>query len=356
MNEENEAALTSIQEEQFEVATPFKYAITSYGADYPVDGLVKRMAAGDIFIPSFQRGYVWSLPQASRFIESLLLGLPVPGIFLSKDQHTQKLLVIDGQQRLTTLQYFYEGVFRPTGREFALQGVQPKFEGATCRTLLDEDRRRLDDSILHATIVKQEEPSEDDSSIYYIFERLNTGGLVLQPQEIRAAIYHGPFNDLLKELNRNSAWRSIYGGESSRMRDQELILRFLALYFRGDKYARPMKAFLNTYMGANRDLHLQSPEPIRAAFLPTIELVAKAIGTRAFKPKRALNAAVFDAVMVGLARCINAVAPREHKMIAEQYARLLSNDHFSSVTETATTDEESVRRRLELATDAFATI
>ena len=87
---------------------------SSYGADYPVDGLVKRINAEDIYIPEFQRGYVWSLNQASRFIESLLLGLPVPGIFVAKDEETKKLLVIDGQQRLKSLQFFYNGMFRPT--------------------------------------------------------------------------------------------------------------------------------------------------------------------------------------------------------------------------------------------------
>src|SRR5262249_8906843 len=93
-----------------EETVPFKYSITSYGTDYPVDGLVKRVGSGDIIIPTFQRGYVWSLREASRFVESLLLGLPVPSIFLSKEPESQKLLVIDGQQRLRTLAYFYEGM------------------------------------------------------------------------------------------------------------------------------------------------------------------------------------------------------------------------------------------------------
>lgn len=88
---------------------PFRYSITSYGADYPVDALIKRIQAGDVFIPSFQRAYVWDAKRASRFIESLLLGLPVPGIFLSREEDTDRLLVIDGQQRLRTLQYFYRG-------------------------------------------------------------------------------------------------------------------------------------------------------------------------------------------------------------------------------------------------------
>jgi hypothetical protein len=71
---------------------PFRYSLTSYGADYPIDGLVKRLRDTSIFIPPFQRGYVWNLRQASRFIESLLLGLPVPGVFFSREPDTQKLL------------------------------------------------------------------------------------------------------------------------------------------------------------------------------------------------------------------------------------------------------------------------
>ncbi|MCG8349494.1 MAG: DUF262 domain-containing protein, partial [Chloroflexales bacterium] len=172
---------------------PFRYSISSYGADYDVDGLVRRLKRGDVVVPDFQRQYVWTLTRASRFIESLLLGLPVPGIFLAVDPDTQQLLVIDGQQRLRSLEYFYEGIFR-NEREFTLKGVQPEFEGKTYETLSPEDRRRLDNSIIHATVIKQEDPKEEDSSsIYYIFERLNTGGMSLQPQEIRASIFQGLF-------------------------------------------------------------------------------------------------------------------------------------------------------------------
>ena len=146
-----------IEDNSQDEVIPFKYAITSYGADFPVDGLVKRISAGDIEIPSFQRSYVWNPKQASRFIESLLLGLPVPGVFLSKEQGTQKLLVIDGQQRLRTLQYFYAGRYQQSDKVFALKGVQSKFNGLTYAQLKDEDRRRLHDSIIHATIVKQDE-------------------------------------------------------------------------------------------------------------------------------------------------------------------------------------------------------
>ena len=114
----------------------------------------------------------------------------------------------------------------------------------------------LDDSILHAIIVKQEKPfDEDPSSIYHIFERLNTGGVLLQPQEIRSCIFHGPFARLLSQLNANGDWRLIFGKVSSRMRDQELILRFFALLFGASNYSKPMKEFLNRFMARHRGLN-----------------------------------------------------------------------------------------------------
>ena len=192
-------------------AVPFKYSITSYGADYPVKRLVKRIATGDIDIPKFQRGYVWSLKKASRFVESLLLGLPVPGIFFSKDPETQNLLVIDGRHRLLSLRYFYDGIWPSTRKEFTLKGVPGKFEGASYKSLPVDARQRLDDSIIHSIVVKQDESSDDSSSIYTIFERLNMSGLPLTPQEIRTAIYHGEFSGLLEDLNAVDDWRSLYG-------------------------------------------------------------------------------------------------------------------------------------------------
>src|SRR5437899_942572 len=141
---ENLRLVRGEEQTEEEEVVPFKYSITSYGADYPVDSLVQRIRNGDIYVPAFQRDFVWTLPQASKFVESLLLGLPVPGIFLSREEPTQKLLVIDGQQRLRTLQFFYDGIWRPTGREFALRDVQSEFDGITYNALKPKDKRRLD--------------------------------------------------------------------------------------------------------------------------------------------------------------------------------------------------------------------
>lgn len=346
--------LDNLEDGSEEEALPFEYSITSYGADFTIDSLVLRLERGDIYVPPFQRGFVWDFKKASRFIESLLLGLPVPGIFLSRDEDTQKLMVVDGQQRLSTLRFFYDGVFSDSGKEFALEGIDSHFLGATYKKLEDEDRRRIDDSILHATIIRQDEPSDGNSSIFLIFERLNTGGLQLQPQEIRASMFHGDFNNLLRTLNGNQQWRSLYGKVSSRMRDQELILRFLALFFNSDKYERPMKEFLNKYMGRNRRLDLHTDIEIHAAFEDTIDAIHRSLGPNAFKPRRALNAAVFDSVMVGVANRLRSGQISDDNSIRRRYDSLIRNDDFLSATETGTSGEEIVRRRLSLATEAFA--
>lgn len=344
----------NLEDDSSEEVLPFRYSITSYGADYTVDGLVKRIGDGNIYVPTFQRGFVWTLQQASRFVESLLLGLPVPGIFLSKERGTQKLLVIDGQQRLSTLKDFYSGVFRKTRKEFALISVQKKFEGLTYKTLPDEDRRLLDDSILHATIIKQDEPSNDESSIYYIFERINTGGTKLQPQEIRTSIYRGSFCELLKSLNENSAWRSVYGSPSKNMRDQELILRFFALYFNFNSYRAPLKEFLNDYMGANKNLELQSKHQLTKAFEESINLIHECLGKQAFRPDKALNAAVFDAIMIGIAKRLERGDIRDCNTLKTKHQNLLENDSFVTAVTRSTADIERVSRRIKLATEAFA--
>jgi len=349
--EEPAARIDNLEEEE---ALPFVYSITSYGADYPVDGLVQRLQDESIEIPEFQRGFVWNRRRASRFIESLLLGLPVPGIFLSKDPETQKLLVIDGQQRLRTLQYFYQGVFAASGREFSLRYIESDFSGATYRSLADSARRRLNDSIIHATIIRQDEPSDDQSSVYSVFERLNTESDQLKPQEIRSCIFHGPFNDLLKALNANTDWRRLFGPLDKRMRDQELILRFLAMHFIGSQYKRPLKGFLNDYMGSNRHLELQSAETIGGLFEETVRHAYASLGPAAFRPRRNLNAAVVDSVLTGIAARLEAGLGMEADALKTAYRALMSNEDYLSAIERSTADEEQVRTRLDAALSAFS--
>lgn len=347
---------------------PLQYDIASYGADYDVEGLVTKMGRGDISIPPFQRNYIWKQHEASRFIESLLLGLPVPGVFFAREADTNRLLVIDGQQRLKTLEFFYKGFFNPkqgdTKRHiFKLIKVQPRFEGQTYASLSDKDRRKLNESLIHATVVKQESPRDDDTSIYHIFDRLNSEGRRLTPQEIRTAIYHGDFIDLLKELNEYTSWREIFGKRSSRLKDHEMILRFLALYFNSGAYEKPMNEFLNKFCHEHckpkkdsQATHIDFLGDCRRKFVEAIDTVRTCIGQTAFRPLSTINAAVFDSVMVGLARRLDKGPLQSNEGVKQAYNQLLGNDEYSRLISQSTSDELNVKKRIELAERSFAGI
>jgi len=333
----------------------YTYSITSYGADYPIDALIKRMHSKTIKVPLFQRGFVWDEKKASRFIESLLLGLPVPGIFLAKDIDSPDLLVIDGQQRLKSLQFFYNGLINE--KKFRLIEVQERFNNKTYEELDIDDRLRLDDSIIHATIIKQDEPSDDNSSIYLIFERLNTGGLVLQPQEIRTAIYSGEFVSLLNKLNEEKNWKEIYGASNKRMKSQEFILRFFALFLYREKYSKPLKGFLNTYMSKNRHLKLHDEAMLKKLFKRNIDYLVDTLGKSAFRPKRAINASIYDSVMVGLANRFeyNNEPPAKDKFLSAYYDLLRDSNYIEATTD-ATSDEAVVERRMNTVIEKFKQI
>jgi hypothetical protein len=138
------------------------------------------------------------------------------------------------------------------------------------------------------------------------------------------------------------------------MKDQELILRFFALLFEGDKYKKPMNRFLNKYMYRNRELIAHPKEKLARVFDETIELARRALGPNAFKRKRIVNVAVFDAVMVGLARRLAKGPVSDPGDVKRRYDELLSSPEFVAASETATSDEESITRRVALAVGAFA--
>ncbi len=322
-----------------------RYKISSYGADYPVDSLVKRLNGDIIYLPEFQRHYVWSMTQASKFIESLLLGLPVPGIFLSKVPESNKMEIIDGQQRLRTLEYFYSGEFK--GSIFKLTGITSQYEGKTYKTLAPEDRQVLDDAIIHTTIIRQDEPKNDDSSIYYIFERLNTGGTLLRPQEIRACVYHGGLNKFLSELETDKSWLIIYGKPDNRLKSQETILRFFSFLFYKDKYQKPLKEFLNQYMSANRNFEIQSREEMEDIFRLTAKYLADSLGASAFRPKGQLVASIIDSVMVSAAKGLKQKLNIPPKVFTQRYDSLVQNTDYLDYATNATSDEKVVEKRFQ---------
>lgn len=239
---------------------------------------------------------------------------------------------------------------------YRLDDVETRFRRKRYEDLDVEDRRRLDDSIIHATVIRQDEPTEDQSSVYMIFERLNTGGVNLQPQEIRVALYHGELVRVLRQLNELTAWRNLYGKRSRRLKDMELILRFFAFYYRAGDYKSPMKEFLNTYMASNKDLACQGKDELVKIFTDTVTLLDEAVGHNALRPLRAVNAAVADSVMTGLARRITRAPIHDASQVAQKYDALLKDHDYQRAIADRTAHESNVGTRINAATAAFANV
>jgi uncharacterized protein with ParB-like and HNH nuclease domain len=356
VNDNENERLDGESPEDEEITPQVSYDVTSYGSDPEVEVLVSRLRRGDILIPPFQRDYVWRQPEASKFIESLLLGLPVPGVFFATEPESNKQLVIDGQQRLKTLLFFFDGYFNPRPDEakqrvFFLTKVQKPFEGKTYKTLEENDRIRLETSIIHATVVKQTAPPAEDTSLYHIFERLNSGGRRLTDQEMRLALYHGSLIEKLKELNGHANWRKIFGKIHTRLKDQELILRFFAMLYDRARYERPMGEFLNKYAGRNRNSGSKQLDCLSEIFRRTIDVFSSSLDVRPFRLTTTLNVAVFDSCMVGLASRLldEAKPPPEPAKVKDAYKALLKQEDYLEAVSRSTADDAFVRKRMEKA-------
>lgn len=333
---------SEIEDQEMEVIV---YKIANYPADYTLQVLHDKWKAKEIEISPFQRGFVWTLSQASKLVESFLLGLPVPSVFLYKQKDSQKLLVIDGQQRLKTIFGYFENYYPDTNKAFSLRDVNPKWISKSFKDLDEPDKLRLKDSILRAVIVEQLDP-DDNTSIFHIFQRLNTGGTSLKSQEVRNCIYQGKFNDLLKELNQNKEWRGIIGlpRPDKRMNDVELILRFFALRYEYKEYKKPMKDFLSNFMAKKKDESAKIKE-FKDIFERTVSSIHKKLNPSPFRIKAGLNAAVLDSVMVAFALNLDKI-PSD---IRSRHKQLLDNEEYRECIYKVTTDAKVVKQRISLA-------
>jgi hypothetical protein len=336
--------------------TPISY----FGTEFDVHGLVRRYNEKSIVVPNFdpsatlpdpnatgfQRGRVWRRAQQDRFIESLLLGYPVPGIFLV-EQPGKKYLVLDGQQRLTTLAAFYGG-------QFKLTAVDDDFKDKTYGSLGDEVTRALNDTFIQAIIIRAPKSVGEYESVYQIFERLNSGGTNLQPHEIRVALYGGATVEVVRQLNNDPNWRKIFGKRSERLKDQELILRVLALFQESDEYAAPLKKFLNDFLGEHREGQGLDLNALRNLFTKAAAILAER--PRVFRLGTQVNAAILDAVFVGVMDRLASSRANdvESSRWIEAYDRLIEDAQFLDSVTKATANEDSVSTRLQLARDAFA--
>ncbi len=323
------------------------YDIKTYGADLTLEVLNKKIESKEILTPEFQRLYVWNHKKSSKLIESFLLGLPVPQVFLYKEEDTQDLLIVDGQQRLKTVNYFMKEEFSD-GSKFFLRNVKPCWEGKTFSTLDEKDRRRLNNYILRATIFEQVNP-KDNRSVFEIFERLNTGGMALTEQEIRNCVIRGDINKLLEELNNYENWRLLINKKApdSRMKDMEMILRFLALFDGWQSYKEPMKDFISDFMRSKISLSAEQISAYKEVFESLVDKFYSELGSDAFRMKAGINIAVFDSLMVGL----SIIDYKNVINLKDKVVEIKKNTAYGEYTSHATTDSSSVMGRIKLVSE-----
>lgn len=358
---EEDSPVQAIESEQEDAAsTASHYEIVSIPADFTLEGLVAKSKKGQLKIPGFQRKFVWTQRQASRLIESFLLGLPVPALFLYADPDTGEQQVIDGQQRLTSVIQFFDGTFKNANmaraKLFRLTGLASDSRYCNLSAIELEEKlpaeyAKLNDCVMRAFMIKQLDPG-DATSIYHIFERLNTGGTILLGQEIRNCVYNGALNDLLNNLNADSNWRRVIGKPQpdARMRDVEMILRFVALYFFADGYKKPMKDFLSTAMRRKRNLPVEEAEALGRTFRETCKTVVAKLGETPFHQNRGrMNPAVFDAVFTAIAEH-DGEPPAN---LRDRCDALMNGTEFNENSSYRTTDVDAVKRRLELARETL---
>lgn len=325
-------------------------------ADLYVKSLIDLWKTQDLKIPFFQRKFVWTLKQASLFIESLLSNLPIPALMFYKDS-SEYQYIIDGQQRTKSILYFtgtikLDEVDKDNEKflNFRLVGLaeDSPYKNKTFNEFDPSVKRKLLNRTLPITTVKVNDDS-DLPKIFEIFRRLNTGGTPLTKQEIRNCICAGNFNEFLIDLNKNKEWQSFITSENDRkrQRDVELILRFFALYETFKQYKRPMDEFLTLYFEAHRNIGEIEREEKSTLFNSVVSSIYNNLGRRPFHIKNGLNSGVCDSVMVSFANNINNI-PSD---IKDRYFALINNDEFYKYCGKNINDNESVKCRIQIATD-----
>lgn len=360
-----------------------EYDITASPNDFNVMTLHSFVESGVLRIPGFQRNFVWDLTRASKLIESLILGLPVPQLFLY-EQERNNFLVIDGQQRLMSIYYFIKKRFPRRGKRIELRRIfernggipnevlhddayfQPfnlrlperlpdrrnKFKGLNYTTL-GEYKTQFDLRPIRNVVVKQNRPSGDDSAVYEVFNRLNSGGVNLRPQEIRTSMYHSNFYEMLYNINGATDWRRLLQSDTPdlHMKDIEILLRGFALLVEGRKYAPSMVKFLNQFSEKCKRVNSERIDYLRNLFGSFLDACSSLSGDAFINKKnRRFNVALYEATFAAASEKAFAEGRLvEGTLDPERICALENDDEFVESSQKGTTRTVNVEKRLSRA-------
>lgn len=308
--------------------------------------------------PDFQRASdVWDVKRKSRLIESILLGLPLPSFYFSDDAITQKLSIIDGLQRLCTLRDFIleeEKPLKLTGLQFLTN-----FEGMTYKELKRPELKRINSLKITLNTLRKETP---DDVKYIIFQRVNTSGIPLTPQEMRHALNQGPAAILIREMAQLQSFKMVTSNSVSpkRMQDCDFANRFEAFYLGGFKdYNGELDIFLSNMMGRLNKMSYETRESVKTAYDVSLTCCYQLLGTDAFRrPKSAvhsrrspLSKAIFDALCVNIAWLNdderNKLMSRKNDFV-KAFEEVFDNETFNRAISTGTGKKSNVECRFSM--------
>lgn len=319
--------------------------IFSFSASFSLAEYSKKLDNHVFYNPEFQRRYIWDEKRKSRFIESLLYDFPIPQIFLYKEPTAEKYMIIDGYQRISTINTFFNN-------KFTLSSVTEKLLGKKFEDLTENDQEMLRNKQLTATIVRQIQP-KNESILYSLFDRLNTGGQNLNNMEVRRAVSFGPLIKALEKSNEDSNWRLIWGKKEvhERFLDVELILRVLAFSQTWDKQLEKLtdyqnlKGFLNSYCFKHRN---EEQTAFFQLFAQITQNIITQLGENPFtlyqRPNYVLLDSVLTALLIKKQACTN---------LKEKFQKLKNDAEFKSIYEAkqGTMSAKSINTRIKLALD-----
>ncbi len=344
--------------------------------EYDLETLVKKVQKNVIKLdPDYQRRHRWDNETSSRLIESLILNIPIPIVYLSYDidvdtnEEGARFSVIDGQQRLTAIVNFFED-------KFALEelDILTDLDGFKYSDLPPFLLRRLEERTIKCLRI---DSTVDPQVKFDIFERLNSGSVKLESHELRNAVLRGPFNDMCKKLSGDVDFRKLVqiGSEEpsknakvQKMEDVELVLRFFALI--EDRYKtykktkeNQFKDFLSDYLVDANKLSADQIEKKARLFRETMKFIITHFGEAAFakykyvnkqmKKQSSFNAAVYDALTVAIASDVNLRNPKNIKKKAADFLSLFKNPDFHEKLSGSILDTTKLIGRIDSARKAF---
>lgn len=361
----------SDEQDVAEQLSPGDVAAVVTGTDWTTETVVSQLERGNIQMnPRFQRRDAWKVDRKSRFIESLIVGLPIPQIVLAESkQERGKFIVLDGKQRLLAIMQFW-GLGEGQNNSYSLAGLTlredlNKLSYSTLSTdaAYEADYNSLCNQPIRTVVIRH---WKDTSFLHTVFLRLNTGSVNLSPQELRQALLPGPFSDYIDEAAVQSiGLQRLLGiaGPDPRMRDIEILARFLGFRFFADEYPGRMKLFLDkTFEKFNSKWTYYKPlveaarDDFEAGVAELIRIFDQGIARKPTSPQ--FNRAIFDALIFFHSQAsIRTALKSKVTTVRKAYAELFTTDSgFLKAVESDTAGSPNTFARLRIWARALSRI